>query len=181
MSKHADDNSSIDWDNFALAWKALGLEPSAFPAARVERVEHFAEPPLPPEPELEPPSLSDDEWAVLGALMPAKNKYLSRLAPRDFITAGLFWVWCGRKFALVPTPSIERFRAKLYRSFVAGLFTALAQESSRVHGALTAQTAGLLTELASAERVYVKRNDEFKAARLKKLAREKVASKSRGA
>lgn len=181
MPDHADDNSAIDWGNFAKAWKALGLEPAAFPTTRVERIEHFAEPPLPPEPELEPPTLSDAEWTALAPLMPAKSKYLSKLAPREFLDLALFYVWCGRRFNLLPTERIERFRAKLYRAFISGTFAPLATiPPGSLAPLVSDEVRALLAELADAERVYRKRHAEFKVARVQKLAREKDRSKSRG-
>jgi hypothetical protein len=111
--RNRDERDKIDWDNLERVWKAAGLSPDALPKTRVERAEHWAEPPEPDTPELEAPPLSDDEWEILAPLMPAKNKYLSRLQPRDFIVASLFWVWCDQKFVLVPVPSVEQFRAKL--------------------------------------------------------------------
>lgn len=172
------DADKIKWAKLHEAAADLGIDISTLPSRGSMSARQKASEPNPePEPQLDAPVLSDDEWAALAQLMPAKSKYLSRLAPRDFLDAALFWVWCGRKFVLVPTPSIEQFRAKLYRSFGSGLFAALNRNSP---GSLDSETKKLLSELADAERVYVKRSEEFRAARLKKLAREKVSAKSRG-
>lgn len=178
MAKTPDTSDTIRWRELHRAALACGIDPFTLPTPESMDQSRKAREPA-PTPELEPPLLSDQEWDAVAPLMPAKSKYLSKLAPRDFINASLFWVWCGRKFALVPTPSIEQFRAKLYRSFVAGLFTSLAQNPRWVHGALPPQTADLLSELASAERAYVKRNNDFRTARLEKLARKKHSSNIR--
>jgi hypothetical protein len=177
------DRANVDdirWREFHRAALACGIDPSTLPTPQsICETQKSSEPE--PVPELEPPVLSDADWQALSPLMPAKSKYLSKLAPREFLNLAVFYVWCGRKFNLLPTERIERFRAKLYRAFLAGTFTALESFPPGTPAPeVSDEIQALLAELADAERIYRMRHDKFRAERTQKLAREKDRSKSRG-
>ncbi len=151
---------------FQRAAKAAGIDIDTIPG--IPPVEEDA----PTEAELETPRISDGEWALLEGIFPRKSRYLSKIAPREFLDACLYLAMVEFKFRLVPTPGFntEAFRAKFYRSCLAGVFAELAA-CALTHDAFAAGHVELLTELRAAEECYVRRHRRIVEDRRKELAR----------
>ncbi len=108
---------------------------------------------------MEPPCLSDVEWDCLGPIIPRKARYLSKIEPRVFLDACLCLAFYDFKFRLVPTPAFntEAFRAKFYRSCLAGVFADLAA-AALTTDVVCPEHKVLLTGLRAVEERYVYRH-----------------------
>lgn len=116
-----------------------------------------------PEPELEAPRLTDREWELLAPIIPRKSRYLSKIDPRAFIDACLCLAMYDFKFRLVPTPgfNVEAFRAKFYRSCLAGVFAELTVAAAGPADVVSAENTSLLAALRDAEERYVERHQKI--------------------
>ena len=168
-----EDSGAIDWHNFERAALALGIDLDTLPQLRVEKAEHFANPPQLPEPTITAPCLSAEEWRVVESALPAKNKYLSKIPPRDFVEACLHLAVTEFAWSILPTKdwSVHAMRAKVLRSFLAGLFNNSVVPAVEATPAFSDHHRKLFRVIAERESSYCRQNESFKKDRQKKLAR----------
>jgi hypothetical protein len=167
----ADQQRDCDVQNLKPAAEALGIDASALAFNSPK-----SEPEPEPLPELKIDPVSDEELAVLEPALLRYRRYLSKVPPRDFLSAALWLAAYRFEFNLLPLTgpwSSAAIRDKIARESRAGLWSALVSAAEQ-SGQFSEERLKLLDRLVSYEKAALARSERLRVGRLKELANEKA-------